>query len=45
MEQTDLFVNEIHNFKAKDSEINEILLCLGNISKDFFVDNRKKIGF
>ena len=37
-----LFVNgvDIHKFKAKDSEINAILLCLGNISK---VDNMKKI--
>ena len=35
-----LFVNgtEIHKFKAKDSEI------LGNISKDFSVDNMKKTG-
>ena len=31
-----LFVNgvEIHTFKAKDPEINAILLCLGNLSKD-----------
>ena len=31
-----LFVNgkEIHKFKAKDSEIVAIPLCLGNISKD-----------
>ena len=42
-----LLVNgtEIHNFKAKDSEINTIPLCLGNISKDFSVDNMKKAGF
>ena len=41
-----LFINsvEIHKFKAKDSEINAIPLCLGNISKDFSVDNRKKTG-
>ena len=41
-----LFVNgaEIHKFKAKDSEIVEIPLCLGNISKDFSVDNLKKPG-
>ena len=39
-----LFVNgtEIHKFKAKDSEIVASLLCLGNISKDFSVDNMKK---
>ena len=41
-----LFVNdvEIHKFKAKESEINAILLCLGNISKDFSVYNMKKTG-
>ena len=39
-----LFVNstEIHKFKAKDSEIVATPLCLGNISKDFSVDNIKK---
>ena len=42
-----LFVNgkEIHKFKAKDSEIFVTPLCLGNISKDWSVDNMKKIGF
>ena len=32
-----LFVNskEIHNIKAKDSEIVATPLCLGNISKDW----------
>ena len=41
-----IFVNgtEIHKFKAKDSEINAIPLFLGNISKDFSVDNMKKTG-
>ena len=44
-----LFVNctEIIKFKAKDSEIlilDMIPLCLGNISKDFSVDNMKKTG-
>ena len=42
-----LFVNgtEIYKFKAKDSEIVATPLCLGNISKDFSVDNmRKKTG-
>ena len=33
---------EIHKFKAKDSEIVASPLCLGNISKDFSVDNMKK---
>ena len=39
-----LFVNgtEIHKFKAKDPEIVASPLCLGNISKDFSVDNMKK---
>ena len=41
-----LFVTgtEIHKFKAKDSEIVTTPLCLGNISKDFSVDNMKKTG-
>ena len=41
-----LFVNgtEIHKFKAKDSEIVATSLRLGNISKDFSVDNMKKTG-
>ena len=39
-----MFVNdtEIYKFKAKDSEIVASLLCLGNISKDWSVDNMKK---
>ena len=39
-----LFVNgaEIHEFKAKDTDIVASPLCLGNISKDFSVDNMKK---
>ena len=39
-----LFVNgkEFHNFKAKDSDIVATSLCLGNISKDWTVDNMKK---
>ena len=44
-----LFVNgiEIYKFKAKDSEIVASPLCLGNISKDWSIDNRQyeKIGF
>ena len=41
-----LFVNgtEVHKFKVKDSEIVATALCLGNISKDFSVDNKKKTG-
>ena len=42
-----LFVNgtEIHKFKAKDSEIVAAPLCLGNVSKDWSVDNVKRTGF
>ena len=41
-----LFVNgvEIHKFNVTNSEINATLLCLGNISKDFSVENMKKTG-
>ena len=40
-----LFVNgtEIIKFKAKDSEVVATPLCLGNISKDWSVDNIKKL--
>ena len=42
-----LFVNdtEIYKFKAKNSEIVATPLCLGNISKDWSIDNVKKTGF
>ena len=36
---------EIYKFKAKDSEVLTTPLCLGNISKDWSVDNMKKTGF
>ena len=41
-----LFVNgtEIYKFKAKDSEIVATPLFLGNISKDWSVDNMVKTG-
>ena len=41
-----LFVNgtEIFNFKAKGSKIAATPLCLGNISKDWEVDNMKDSG-
>ena len=41
-----LFVNgtEVIKFKAKDFKINPYELCLGNISKDWSVDNMKKTG-
>ena len=33
-----IFVNdvEIYKFKTKDSEINAVVLCLGNVSKKTF---------
>ena len=42
-----LFVNgtEIYKFKAIDSEIVVGLICLGNISKDWPVDNMKRTVF
>ena len=41
-----LFVNgrKIYKFKAKVSEIVATSLCLGNISKDWTVDNMKNTG-
>ena len=41
-----MFVNgtDIYKFKAKDSEIVASPLCLGNVSKDWSVDNMKKTG-
>ena len=41
-----LFVNatKLYQFKAKDSEIKDYALCLGNISKDFTINNTKKTG-
>ena len=43
-ENSYLFVNgtEIYKFKAKDSEIVASPLCLGNISKDWSINNMKK---
>ena len=42
-----MFANsvEIYKFKAKDLEINEAPLCLGNFSKDFSADNKKRQGY
>ena len=42
-----MFINgtEIYKFKAKDSEVLALLLCIGNISKDLLIDNMKKTGF
>ena len=42
-----LFVNgtEMYKFKAKNSEIVETPLCLGNILKDWSTDNMEKTRF
>ena len=42
-----LFVNGVRSyyFKAKDSKLNTYPLCLGNISRDFTVDNMKKTDY
>ena len=39
-----MFANgkEIYKFTAKDSEINPHELCLGNISKDWSIENMEK---
>ena len=39
-----LLVNamKMHQFKAKVSDVKPYLLCLGNISKDFTLNNMKK---
>ena len=41
-----LFVNatKIYQFKAKETEIKYFLLCLGNVSEDFTINNMKKTG-
>ena len=33
---------KIYQFKAKDSKFKKYPLCLGNASKDFTIDNKKK---
>ena len=42
-----LYVNgtEIYKFKAKESEIVATSFCLGNISKDWSIDNMKRTCF
>ena len=41
-----LFVNaiKVYQFNAKNSKIIDYALCLGNISKDFTINNLKKTG-
>ena len=42
-----LFVSatKIHQLKAKDFEIKDYAVCLGNISKDFTINNMKKQNY
>ena len=37
-----LMLQKICQFKAKEFEIKGYVLCLGNISKDFTINNMKK---
>ena len=39
-----VYGTKIHKFEAKDSEIVATALCLGNVSKDWSIDNIKKTG-
>ena len=39
-----VYSKAIHKFNVKDSEIVATPLCLGNVSKDWSVDNMKKTG-
>ena len=40
------FVNatKVYQFKSRDSEIKDYALCLGNVLKDFAINNMKKAG-
>ena len=37
-----IYATKIYQFKAKDSKIKDYILCLGNISKYFTINNMKK---
>ena len=41
-----VFVNttKLYKFKAKKSDMKDYALCLGNVSKDFTLNNMKKTG-
>ena len=41
-----MFINakKVYQFKAKDSEIKDYALCLGNVSKDFTINNMEERG-
>ena len=41
MEQAVIYLLMVEKFKFKDSEVVATRLCLGNISKDWTVDNMK----
>ena len=45
MEHRVTYMSMVQKFKAKDSEIVATPLCLGNISKDWSIDNMKRTGF
>ena len=34
----------LYQFTVKDSEIKDYILCLGNISKEFTINNMKETG-
>ena len=38
------YITKIYQLKAKDSETKVYAPCLGNISKDFTINNMKKTG-
>ena len=39
-----LVLIKVYQFKVKDSEIKQYSLCVGNISKDFTINNMNKTG-
>ena len=41
-----MFVNaaKVYQFEAKNAERKDYALCLGNISKDFTINNMKETG-
>ena len=41
-ESNSLMLQKIYRFKTKDPEIRDYALCVGNISKDFTINNMKK---
>ena len=39
-----VYATKIYQFKAKDSEIKDYILCLSNLSRCFTINNMKKTG-